>query len=295
MSIPRVKTRPSFPTERRTIDFGAVREAVILAAGMGIRMRELGNRIPKGFIRLDTRAIIDESISRLLAVGIRRIVIVTGHLAEFYAPLQAKYRAVVRLVHNPRYAESGSMYSLYCARSHVHGDFLLLESDLIYERRALTSCLEYPHKSVVLLSGYTNSSDEIFVETSQHGHLVSMSKNRDALGAAIAGEFVGILKVSQRLFGVMLEKAVESFRTTRRVDYETDCLVASSRLLAVHCHLVEDLIWSEIDDASHLSRARDVVYPRLREHDDEIDLFGPSRQGPNNSPPDSNRGIPVAR
>ncbi len=121
-----------------------------------------------------------------------------------------------------------------------------------------------------------------------------MSKNRDVLGAAIAGEFVGISKVSQRLFGVMLEKAVERFRTTRRVDYETDCLVASTGLLDVHCHLVEDLIWSEIDDASHLSRARDVVYPRLQEQDDENDLFRPSRQGPSNSPPDSTRYL-VAR
>ncbi len=262
-----------------------VPSAIILAAGMGLRMRALGEQMPKGYICLGTSPILEESISHLVAVGIGHIVIVTGHLAEFFEPLPAKYNGIVRLVHNPLYAESGSMYSLYCARDHVDEDFLLLESDIIFERRALTSCLENRHENVVLLSGYTNSSDEIFVETNREGHLVSMSKNRDDLGAAIAGEFVGISKVSSRLFGVMLEKAVERFRTTRRVDYETDCLVASTGLLDVHCHLVEDLIWSEIDDASHLSRARDVVYPRLPEQDDGNDLFRPGRQGPSKPRP----------
>ena len=272
-----------------------IRSAIILAAGMGIRMRGLGKRIPKGYICLGTHTILEESISHLVAVGIGRIVIVTGHLAEFFAPLAVKYRGIVRLVHNPLYAESGSMYSLYCARRHVDEDFLLLESDIIYERRALTTCLENRHENVVLLSGYSNTSDEVFVQTSPEGHLVSMSKNRDVLGAAVAGEFVGISKISQNLFRVTLEKAVESFRTTRHVDYETDGLVSSAGFVVVNCHLVEDLIWSEIDDASHLWRARNVVYPRLQRQSAENRAFQPNAQGLNESPPDSNRGIPVAQ
>ena len=39
------------------------------------------------------------------------------------------------------FAASGSMYSLYCARTAVQGDYLLLESDLIYEPRALDELL----------------------------------------------------------------------------------------------------------------------------------------------------------
>jgi len=243
-----------------------------------MRMRALGTQMPKGYICLGTRAILEESISHLMAVGIRHIVIVTGHLAEFFEPLPAKYDGIVQLVHNPLYAESGSMYSLYCARHHLDDDFLLLESDIIYERKALTSCLERPEENTVLLSGYTNSSDEVFVETDRDGRLVSMSKNRDDLGAAIAGEFVGISKISQRLFGMMLRNARERFLTTRHVDYETDCLVSSAGRVAVNCHLVEDLIWSEIDDASHLGRARNIIYPRLQKLHAESDLFLPSAQ-----------------
>ena len=105
-----------------------------------------------------------------------------------------------------------------------------------------------------------------------------MSKNRDDLGAAIAGEFVGISKISQSLFRVMLSCAKESFLTTHHVDYETDCLVSSAKLTAVNCHSVEDLIWSEIDDASHLGRAQNVIYPRLQKQNYENGLFFPGLQ-----------------
>ncbi len=60
--------------------------------------------MPKGFLRLGDRPIIEESISRLLEVGVRHIVIVTGHIAGFYHALQARYPDVVQLVHNPYYA-----------------------------------------------------------------------------------------------------------------------------------------------------------------------------------------------
>jgi len=46
----------------------------------------------------------------------------------------------------------------------------------------------------------------------------------------------------------------------------------------VNCHLVEDLIWSEIDDASHLGRARNVIYPRLQKKNDGNGFFLPSVQ-----------------
>jgi len=241
-----------------------VRQAVILAAGMGVRLKERGKMMPKGRLCLGENPIIEESILRLLAVGIKQIVIVTGHLAEQFEPLRDRYQGAVQLVHNSYYADSGSMYSLYCARQHIDEDFLLLESDLIYERQALTTLLENPedNDNVVLLSGFTKSGDEVFVETNS-GCLVAMSKNRNSLGLQIAGELVGISRISQRLYRVMLEKAAKQFCTTRHMDYETDCLVAAAQVVPVKCHVVEDLVWAEIDDERQLIRARDRVYPAI--------------------------------
>ena len=248
-----------------------VRKAIILAAGMGARLKDRGRQTPKGCLCLGEKPILEESIERLLATGIQRIVIVTGHLAEQFEPLQARYRGAVQLVHNPHFADSGSMYSLSCARHCVDEDFLLLESDLVYERRALTACLEHPSDNVLLLAGLSNTSDECFVET-HDGRLVAISKSQESLGAEVSGEMVGICKISQSLFSVMLNVAEQRFGTTRHMDYETDGLVSAARDVAISCPVVEDLMWCEIDDETHLARARNEIYPVVQKGDAEADV-----------------------
>jgi choline kinase len=195
-------------------------------------------------------------------------VIVTGHLAEQYETLRDRYGETIQLVHNPYFADSGSMYSLYCARHCVDEDFLLLESDLVYECRALITCLESPNDNVLLLSGFSNSSDECFVE-SRDGGLVKMSKDQDSLGSEVPGEMVGTSRISRSLFGVMLKAAEERFQTSRHMDYETDGLVAAAQDVLISCPVVEDLVWCEVDDETHLARARNKIYPAVQKADVE--------------------------
>lgn len=236
--------------------------AVILAAGLGSRLKEHGKAQPKGFLRLGTQPIIEESIARLRAVGIERIVIVTGHLREFYEELRGRYPGVIDTVHNPVYADSGSMYSLYCARALIDGDFLLLESDLIYERRALDVLQGDRRDNAVLLSGRTDAGDEVYVEAAGD-RIRAMSKDKSQLGSEIVGELVGITKISHALFVRMIADAERMFATTRHVAYETDCLVNVAQHHPVYYHLIPDLLWSEIDDAAHLERARGKIYPAI--------------------------------
>lgn len=61
-AIRKARQFPGFP----------IRTAVILTAGMGIRLKERGRLMPKGCLRLGEESIIEESISRLLGAGIRR-------------------------------------------------------------------------------------------------------------------------------------------------------------------------------------------------------------------------------
>lgn len=56
-----------------------VRTAVILAAGIGSRLRNIHNDKPKGFLQLGDKPIIEESIARLVFAGINEIIIVTGY------------------------------------------------------------------------------------------------------------------------------------------------------------------------------------------------------------------------
>ena len=240
-----------------------VATAVILAAGMGIRLHERGRTMPKGFLDLGRGPIVEESIEKLLRSGIGRIVIVTGHCREHYEELARRHPGVIELVHNPRYAESGTMYSLACAREKIAADFLLLESDLIYERRALETLLEHPSPDAVLLSGFTQASDEVFVET-RAGMLVAMSKVRSRLGSEVHGELVGISKISSALYERMLEIADEAFARDLRFTYEMDCLVAAAAGRPIPCPLLADLVWGEIDYEQHLERAF-RIHPLLGE------------------------------
>ena len=240
-----------------------IQSAVILAAGMGTRLRDEVEDYPKGFLRLGEQPSIEESIERLVVAGIRDIVIVTGHCAEHYDRLAAGQDGLVRTVHNSRFAASGSMYSLYCARDAVDESFLLLESDLLYEQRALTELLIEPDSDAILISGPTGAGDEVWVET-RDGNLVAMSKDRSELAGSVAGELVGISKISVELFALMQEIAAEAFKTSLHYDYETDCLVAAAARRSIHCPVVADLVWSEIDDPDHLQRAREKIYPQIK-------------------------------
>jgi len=239
----------------------SVRQAVILAAGMGARLRGELNDRPKGFLRLGHEPIVEESIDRLLAAGIQQVLIVTGHCSDFYTRLAAR-RDEVGTVHNPRYADSGSMYSLYCAREKLTNDYLLLESDLVYEPRALDELLGFPGPDAILLSGPTDAGDEVYV-SAPDGCLVGMSKDPQQLDGPVSGELVGITRVSIALSDLMMDIAAQAFRESLRFDYETDCLVAAGRSRSIACPLVADLCWAEIDDPAHLERARSTVYPEI--------------------------------
>ena len=240
-----------------------IRTAVILAAGRGTRLGPRGLELPKGFLRIGELPIVEESLLRLLAEGVERVVVVTGHLAEHYQALRARHPAVVETVHNPRFAESGSMHSLACARGAVEGDFLLLESDLVYECRALRTALDAPEPDALVLSGPTGVGDEVWVEAPE-GRLVAMSKDRSAL-RSVAGELVGITKVSAPLFAAML--AFADSAGTLRIDYETDALVAAARERPIACPVVPDLLWTEIDDPAQLQRARHRIHPAVAARD----------------------------
>lgn len=244
----------------------SIKHAVILAAGRGTRMGEQGIIKPKGFIQIGSKTIIEESLIRLQRAGIKKVTLVTGHKSEYYQQLAKEAGDWVQIVENPVYADSGSFYSLAMMDGLINEDFLLLESDLIYEQKALDTLQKDDRNDVILLSGTTNSGDEIYVETIKtNGNMTlkTMSKDRSQLGSEIAGELVGISKVSLPLFQKMMNIAKPLFEKTFHYEYEAEGFVQAGKTHPIYCHCVEDLAWSEIDDMNHLQRAKDIIYPRL--------------------------------
>ena len=93
-----------------------------------------------------------------------------------------------------------------------------------------------------------------------------ISKNKEELNK-IVGELVGITKISYKLFNKMIRISENLFNNTLHVAYETDCLVEASKTHRIYYELVDDLIWSEIDDEHHYKRAKGTIYPKIQEKD----------------------------
>ena len=236
------------------------RLAVILAAGRGVRLASVGREMPKGFISICGETLIERSIRELRATGIERVVIVTGHLAARYADLARRLGEWVTLVHNPEYASTGSLVSLTCIGG-VDEPYLLVESDVLYERRAPRLLMDSPHPDVLLASGPTGSGDEVYVGATD-GHLVDLTKQRGELRGTYTGEFVGLTRVSPALHARLLSEAARLMAETQHVEYEA-ALVAAAGHHPLPVLLIDDLVWTEIDDATHLARAIADVAPRL--------------------------------
>ena len=141
-------------------------QAVILAAGLGSRIREF-HALPKGFITLGEQPIIQESIEKLNACGVHDILIITGYAAEFYDAFAKENKTITTIV-NPHYHIYGSLYSLYCAKHWVKEDFLLLESDIIFEKKAIEKIIHDTHQNIILLSGETYATDEVYVQATDN-------------------------------------------------------------------------------------------------------------------------------
>jgi 2-aminoethylphosphonate-pyruvate transaminase len=238
-----------------------VATAVILASAQGARLRGLTGGTPKGFLRLGGRPIAHWSVQKMFAAGIEQVVIVTGYGADAYEVMCETWTGVLTVT-NPVHADSGSMYSLYCAREMVEGPFLLAESDVIYETRALEALLEDPAENAVLVAEPSSSGDDRYVEVHEG--------KAKRIGPAEGGEeaqFTGLSKISPPMFAAMLKYADSFFRERfYYLDYE-ECISRIAGEVAVHACKADDLLWAKVDCDERLARATNRIFPLIFSRD----------------------------
>ena len=241
----------------------AIEQALILAAGRGVRMGHRGRSIPKGFIEVEGQTLIARSLALLARSGVRDVTIVTGHLADFYEKLPPVAGVAVTTLQNPQFAEMGSFESLRVGLAAMRGPFLLLESDIIYEPRALATVLASDQESVILTSGPTGAGDEVYVWADEAGgahRFRGMSKQRASHADDPFGELVGISKISAELARQLTVHAGEALPGA---DYES-AVVRAAGENSIACLRVDDLLWGEIDDEAMLARVEHRLWPQLK-------------------------------
>ena len=95
-----------------------VKRAIIMAAGLGNRMRPLTEVTPKPLLQVNGVRMIDSVVDALHQNGIYEIYVVVGHLKErFYEWVQQQEG--IRLIDNPYYDSCNNIASLYVAREHL--------------------------------------------------------------------------------------------------------------------------------------------------------------------------------
>ncbi len=104
--------------------------AILMAAGLGSRMRPLTEHTPKPLIKVHGKPMIETVIEGLLSRPVEAVYIVTGYLGEQFLPLCEKYPQV-HILHNAAYLEKNNISSVYAARQVLGtADCFICESDL---------------------------------------------------------------------------------------------------------------------------------------------------------------------
>lgn len=145
-------------------------QAIILAAGMGKRLKELTKDNTKCMVKVNGVTLIDRMLHQIDAHDLSRIVIVVGYeggkLIDYISTLDIKTPIV--FIENPIYDKTNNIYSLALAKEQLReDDTLLFESDLIFEDAVLDELVNDPSETLALVDKYESWMDGTCVKLSE--------------------------------------------------------------------------------------------------------------------------------
>jgi len=239
--------------------------AVILAAGRGTRIEQVTHGLPKCLLEFGGRAILDYQIEGLWAAGISRIGIVVGHngyqIVEHVGRTFSDYLDSFHFMHNPAFASTNNIYSLWLSREWVEsGDFLCLNADVLCHPDILLPAVA-AGCAVSMIVG-PEWRDETMKVLIQNGNVVRMGKSISR--AEYSATYIGITAFSRRIAAALFDEIgtmVAEGHVNEFFNAAVQRLV--ERGLQVGFISTQSLPWAEIDDAADLQFAKSNVYPRL--------------------------------
>lgn len=238
-------------------------QALILAAGMGKRLKDLTKENTKCMIEVNGETLIERMLRQLDALSLQRIVIVIGYEGEklkaFCETLSVHTPLV--FVENTAYETTNNIFSLYLAKEYLcEDDTLLLESDLIFEDGVLEDLLADERETLALVDRYESWMD---------GTCVKLTKD-DRIEAFIPGNRFRFEEMGEYYKTVNIYKFSRHFSETHYVPF----LDAYSKALGNTAYYEQVLrvitmlddpeilakrlsgeLWYEIDDAQDLDIA----------------------------------------
>lgn len=252
-------------------------QAIILAAGMGKRLKDLTSEATKCMVKVNGVAMIDRMMGHLDKLGLSRVVVVVGYegqkLIEYIDALGLQTPIVY--VNNTVYNKTNNIYSLYLAKDYlVQEDTILLESDLVFEEAVLHKLIHHPYPSLVLVDKFESWMDGTVVTLDQDDNIQSFVSKREFDFNRIDEYYktVNIYKFSKEFSELYYVPFLEIYcKAMGTNEYYEQVLKVITFLDDPHIKAVrlEGEKWYEIDDVQDLDIAETLFF----EGKEKLDRF----------------------
>lgn len=244
-------------------------QAIILAAGMGKRLKELTQNNTKCMIKVNGVTLIDRMLHQIEKHNLSRIIIVVGYegkkLIDYIGTLNIE--TSIEFVENPIYDKTNNIYSLALAKDWLlKDDTLLFESDLIFEDSVLDELITDSRDTLALVDKYESWMD---------GTCVKLADD-DSIEAFVPGKKFKFDEIKDYYKTVNIYKFSQHFSKTHYVPFLEAYQAALGeneyyeQVLRVITMLDEPVIkgkrlngqkWYEIDDIQDLDIAESIFIP----------------------------------
>jgi choline kinase len=247
--------------------------AVLLAAGVGDRLRPFTDHHPKCLVEVGQRSLLAHHLDLLSQIPeISGIVIVVGYLEDQIRDAVAAWKRqtgnpfAVAFEVNPEFLK-GSILSLHTAREHlVASDTVIMDADVLYPRELMERLVRAPHANCFLIDETCVPTGEemmVCVSGERALHIARSREPSTQSGWDLTGEGVGFFRLDQhdsvRLVAIMDAMIADGLD---RVEYEAalDRFMKERVAGYVPCG---DLPWTEIDFPEDVAKAVDEVFPAI--------------------------------
>lgn len=256
-------------------------KVILLAAGIGRRLDNRPEHLPKVLLQFDSRTLLRRHIETLHAFGVADIAITVGYRANLIAEEVDRLglTGTVRLVQNPYYDE-GSILSVWAAREILASGapILLMDADVLYDHRLMARLLESTIANCLLLDRNLEPGEEP-VKICVGGDRIVDFHKRPRAEYDWHGESVGFFRFSPDAAHELIRRIGNYVDTPegRLIEYEEPVrdMILESPPGRFGFEDITGLPWVEIDFPEDVRRAREFVLPRLVDRKDVPDASPP--------------------
>lgn len=248
-------------------------QAIILAAGMGKRLKELTQNNTKCMVKVNGISLIERLLNQLEGRHFSRIVIVVGYegqkLIDYIGTLNIETPIV--FIDNPIYAQTNNIYSLSLAKDWLcKEDTLLFESDLIFEDAVVDALLNDPRETLALVDKYEPWMDGTCVKLSEDDDIVSFIPGKHFQFSELNTYYktVNIYKFSKAFSATHYVPFLEAYQMALGYNEYYEQVLRVIAMLdnpGIKAKRLSGQLWYEIDDIQDLDIAESIFSP----NDDE--------------------------